>query len=160
MSDADDRLEITLATRRDTRRLGARIASHLSPGALVMLDGDLGAGKTFLTRAILRALGVSEREPVQSPTFALVHEYDVELGCVLHADLYRLRGAAGLEDDVRRLGLADRRREGAIVIVEWGADVAPLLGGRPDARVLLVAGDAGRTATISGELADRIVATA
>jgi tRNA threonylcarbamoyladenosine biosynthesis protein TsaE len=160
MSGADGRFEVALATRRHTRRLGAEIARHLRPGALVMLDGDLGAGKTFLTRAILRALGVSEREPVQSPTFTLVNEYEVEVGRVLHADLYRLRGAETLEDDVRRLGLPERRREDAIVIVEWGADVEALLGGRPEARVRLAAAETGRTATISGELAAQLAAIA
>jgi len=154
----------TLRTRRDTRQLGAAIARLLEAGDLVVLSGDLGAGKTFLARTILRALGVAAR--VTSPTFALVHEYAAAHGLsVLHADLYRLRdtaeppaGAAGLAVEVARLGLRERRREGAVVLVEWGEDVAELLGGDPAIVVTLrVNADGTRTAALSGRRADGIV---
>ncbi|MBV9947901.1 MAG: tRNA (adenosine(37)-N6)-threonylcarbamoyltransferase complex ATPase subunit type 1 TsaE, partial [Myxococcales bacterium] len=93
-----------LAVRRDTRLLGASIARVLRPGDLVLLEGDLGAGKTFLVRAVARALGV--REVVTSPTFTLVQEYTSARGTLVHADLYRLRGGAvPLDVEVARLGL-------------------------------------------------------
>ncbi len=119
----------TLASRRDTRRLGEEIAGRLRPGDLVLLHGELGAGKTFLARAILRAMGVAADVRVTSPTFTLVQEYETATGTVLHADLFRLReegdrGAAR----VRELGLRERCGEGAIAIVEWPGGFEELVG--------------------------------
>lgn len=143
-----------LANRRDTVRLGRELASRLLPGDLLLLSGDLGAGKTFLARAIARARGVPASERVASPTFTLVQEYLG--GALVHADLYRLREAgADLPREIGGLGLADRRREGAVLIVEWGDEAfeAGLLGGEPATRVRLsvAPGDGGaRTAAIEG----------
>jgi tRNA threonylcarbamoyladenosine biosynthesis protein TsaE len=144
----------TLRTRRDTRRLGEAIARALQPGDLVVLSGDLGAGKTFLVRAVARALGVADA--VTSPTFALVHEHACPRGPVLHVDLYRLLGA-GLVVEVARLGLRERRREGAILLVEWGEDAVQALGGGPDLRVTLSVADGARSAALSGPRSDGIV---
>jgi tRNA threonylcarbamoyladenosine biosynthesis protein TsaE len=120
-----------IESRKGTLELGRTIAERLGPGDLVTLEGDLGAGKTFLARAIARALGVDESEPVASPTFALVHEYETKKGPLLHADLHRLRGPK-LETEVGKLGLRERRNEGAIVLVEWAEDAHALLGAPPD----------------------------
>jgi tRNA threonylcarbamoyladenosine biosynthesis protein TsaE len=90
----------------------------------VILSGDLGAGKTFFTRALCRALGVPSREPITSPTFTLIHEHEARLP-IAHADLYRI----GDEDELGQLGLRERRGEGAVVIVEWGAPYEAALGG-------------------------------
>lgn len=106
--------QIALPTRRETRRFGARLASLLRPGDVVFLEGDLGAGKTFLVRAIARGLGVPSREPVTSPTFALVHELEGRLP-ILHADLYRLSS----EDELDALGLRESL-ESSVGLVEWG----------------------------------------
>lgn len=122
---------IDLPTRRDTTRLGARIAAVLQPGDLVLLSGDLGAGKTFLARAIARAAGVPSREAIASPTFTLVQEYETKKGTLLHADLYRLHDANDphkVVTEVERLGLAERRAEGAILLVEWGEGAEDALG--------------------------------
>ena len=144
-----------LRTRLDTRRLGAAIAAILRPGDLALLSGDLGAGKTFLAAAIARALGVGGA--VTSPTFALVHEYETPAGALLHVDLYRLLGP-GLPAEVARLGLRERRAEGAIVVVEWGGDAVESLGGAPSLEVRLeLAGPRGRVATLTGPLAGDIV---
>lgn len=122
---------IELPTRRDTTRLGARIAEVLAPGDLVLLTGDLGAGKTFLARAIARSLGVPASLAIASPTFTLVQEYDTPRAVLLHVDLYRLRSddPAKTDAEIRRLGLAERRAEGAIVLVEWGEGHERELGG-------------------------------
>ena len=145
----------TLRTRRDTRRLGASIARTLEAGDLAILSGGLGAGKTFLVRAVARALGVAGA--VTSPTFALVQEYAATRGPLVHVDLYRLRGPR-LAAEVARLGLRERRREGAILLVEWGEDAADALGGAPELVVSLVlAGEHERVATLSGPRADGIV---
>ena len=145
----------SLASRRDTRQLGAAIARALEPGDLVMLEGPLGSGKTFLTRAIARALGA--RGPVTSPTFTLVREIATRRGVLLHADLYRLRGET-LGEETRRLGLRERRSEGCLLVVEWGMDALDALGGAPALVVALSHGGVResepaaekRTATLSG----------
>ena len=113
---------VLLPTRRATRRLGSALARHLRPGDLVVLEGPLGAGKTFLARAIARSLGVASDVPVQSPTFALVHELPARVP-LRHADLYRLRSATELDE----LGL-DEAASSSITIVEWGARFGDSLG--------------------------------
>jgi tRNA threonylcarbamoyladenosine biosynthesis protein TsaE len=121
----------------------------------VILSGDLGAGKTLLVRAIARAFGVGGA--VTSPTFALVHEYATPRGRLVHADLYRLRGP-DLVAEVARLGLREQRREGAMLLVEWGEDAADALGGEPSLAVsLAITGERERVATLSGPRADGIV---
>jgi tRNA threonylcarbamoyladenosine biosynthesis protein TsaE len=94
---------------------------------------------------------------VTSPTFALVQEYATSRAPLVHADLYRLRGP-GLDAEVARLGLRERRREGAILLVEWGEDAAGALGGEPSLVVsLAITGERERVATLSGPRADGIV---
>lgn len=115
---------VPLPTRRATIRLARALAVSLQPGDLVILSGDLGAGKTFFTRALARALGVPSREPITSPTFTLLHEYDARVP-ITHADLYRVTD----EDELVHLGLRDRRGEGAVLVVEWGEPFEAALGG-------------------------------
>jgi tRNA threonylcarbamoyladenosine biosynthesis protein TsaE len=125
------------------------------PGDLVLLSGDLGAGKTFLVRAMARSLGV--RGAVTSPTFTLVRELMTSRGLLVHADLYRLRGES-LDSETRRLGLRERRGEGAFVVVEWGEDAIEALGGNPALVVsLAIEGESMRRATLSGPHATDIV---
>jgi len=147
-----------LHTRRDTRRLGVAIAGALRAGDLVILTGGLGAGKTFLARAVVRAAGATSR--VTSPTFTLVHEHPTRRGTFVHADLYRLRGNGdSLAGEVARLGLRERRSEGAIVLVEWGEDALATLGGDPALTVsLAIAGPNDRVVTLCGPRAGDIVA--
>jgi tRNA threonylcarbamoyladenosine biosynthesis protein TsaE len=115
---------LELPTRRATTRLAARLAPLFSAGDLLVLSGELGAGKTFFTRALCRALGLPGRVRVTSPTFSLVHELATNPP-ILHADLYRL----DLARDVRELGLLERREEGHLVVVEWGEAHIDALGG-------------------------------
>ena len=117
------RERIHLADDQATATLGGALAGRLTPGDLVLLDGGLGAGKTALARAIIRALAGDAALEVPSPSFALVQPYETVKGPVLHADLYRLRSEA----EVDELGLFDR--PDAIVLVEW-PERAPGLAGR------------------------------
>lgn len=150
---------LILESRRDTVRLGKAIARVLTPGDFVLLSGGLGAGKTFLARAIARALGVSSRVRVTSPTFTLLTEYDIKDGMtLLHADLYRLReDMARFEVEVIRLGLRERMREGdAITLVEWGDDLTALLGPASLQVTLGREGETARSATFAGALAPQL----
>jgi tRNA threonylcarbamoyladenosine biosynthesis protein TsaE len=141
-----------LSSRRDTVRLARAIARVLEPGDLVLLSGGLGAGKTFLARALARALGVDSRAAVASPTFTLLQEYATPRGELLHADLYRLLDSrAGIDAEVARLGLRERRAEGAIVVVEWGDGATRALGDDPAIVVRLSIREGGdRHAEIAG----------
>ena len=145
----------TLRTRSDTRRFGVSLARVLSAGDLAIISGDLGAGKTFLVRSVARALGVEGR--VTSPTFTLVHEYPTPHGVFVHADLYRLLGAAQLEVEIDRLGLRAMRAEGAVVAVEWGQEGILPLGGSPALVVsLAIDGEHQRTAMVSRSRAEEL----
>jgi tRNA threonylcarbamoyladenosine biosynthesis protein TsaE len=120
---------LDLPTRRKTTRLAGRLSPLVRPGDLYVLSGPLGAGKTFFVRAVCRALGLDESFRVTSPTFTLVHEYPT-VPPVLHVDLYRL----GSMDEVRDLGLVERRSGGSALFVEWGEKAIDALGG--DATVI------------------------
>jgi tRNA threonylcarbamoyladenosine biosynthesis protein TsaE len=119
-----ERQLFALPTRRETRRLARVLATLVRAGDLVILDGQLGSGKTFFVRALCRALGLDERIRVTSPTFSLVHEIDTRPR-ISHADLYRL----STRRDVLGLGLVERREEGELVIAEWGSSWLDALGG-------------------------------
>jgi tRNA threonylcarbamoyladenosine biosynthesis protein TsaE len=96
----------------ETVELGRRIAAELPRRAVVLLIGNLGAGKTTLAKGIVSALGAAAVEDVSSPTFTLIHEY----GRVYHIDLYRLDRA----EEVATLGLDEIFERDAVVLIEWG----------------------------------------
>jgi len=140
---SQDALALDLRSRGDTRRLGLRLAECLQAGDLLLLCGELGAGKTFLARAIARGLGVPASVRVTSPTFDLVHELPARIPLV-HVDLYRLEAAA----ELRELGLGERIGADAVVLVEWGERFARALGS-PALRIsLALAGEGGRSCLV------------
>jgi len=114
---------LTLADEAATIAFAERLAALLGGGDLVLLEGELGAGKTFLVRALCRALGVPEEVPVTSPTFGLVHELEGRMP-IVHADLYRLSDPSELID----LGLEEAIGGDAVVFVEWGERFLTELG--------------------------------
>jgi tRNA threonylcarbamoyladenosine biosynthesis protein TsaE len=109
---------------RGTLRLARRLSPLLRAGDLVVLSGELGAGKTFFARGLCYALGVAPEIEITSPTFTLVHELEGRLP-ILHADAYRLRD----ETEIVALGLRDARADGAVVLIEWGEPFLDALGG-------------------------------
>jgi tRNA threonylcarbamoyladenosine biosynthesis protein TsaE len=115
----------------ETEAVGARIAAALNPGDLVLVGGEMGAGKTTLIRGACRALGVTE--PVTSPTFTIGQTYAGRIP-VSHLDLWRL-GPAGIDGEEPAL-LADYVRPDAVAFMEWPETVAPRLG-RPALRVAI-----------------------
>jgi tRNA threonylcarbamoyladenosine biosynthesis protein TsaE len=141
LPDEGGRRRWLLASRRATTRLAHRLAPALRPGDLVVLTGELGAGKTFFARALCRALGVPAGVRVTSPTFALVHELAGRVP-ILHVDLYRLSS----RDEVLDLGLRERRDD-AVMLCEWGAPYVAELGGEALELALLLT-DTGRIAEL------------
>jgi tRNA threonylcarbamoyladenosine biosynthesis protein TsaE len=105
----------------ETEAVGAEIAADLQPGDVVLVRGELGAGKTTLVRGAARALGVTD--PVTSPTFGIGHRYRGSQVTVAHLDLYRL---AGLEHEVPGL-LEDYLGPDSIAFVEWPEEGSPEL---------------------------------
>lgn len=128
---------------------GMRLGRQITPPYVITLDGDLGAGKTTLARAIARGYGV--REEITSPTFAIVHVYEAPRSQVYHLDLFRLEGPA----DLQNVGWDDIMQSDALVLIEWPeragdllpADHAPIqlrhVDGDTDRRVLYAGGHIG-----------------
>ena len=102
------------ASEAETIELGRRLARELPPRGVVLLIGNLGAGKTTLAKGIASGLGAADPDDVTSPTFTLIHEYGG--GRVYHVDLYRLEE----EREVATLGLEELFERDAMVLIEWG----------------------------------------
>jgi tRNA threonylcarbamoyladenosine biosynthesis protein TsaE len=113
-------IAVELPDEAATDALGAEVAAIAEPGDVIALKGELGAGKTTLARAFLRARGI--REEVPSPTFTLVQMYDAGGATIWHFDLYRLKSP----EEAWELGIEDAFGEG-ISLVEWPERLGPLL---------------------------------
>ncbi len=100
-------------SEEETISLGENLAGRLPSRAVVLLIGNLGAGKTTLAKGIVKGLGAARIEDVSSPTFTLIHEYGPK---VYHIDLYRLDE----EREVETLGLEEIFEKDAVVLIEWG----------------------------------------
>jgi tRNA threonylcarbamoyladenosine biosynthesis protein TsaE len=105
----------------DTLALGVSLGKMLSPGAVVLLIGPLGAGKTVFAKGIARGLGIQEE--ISSPTYTIISEYRQGGTWLHHVDLYRIEG----RDQMENLGLEDMVRGDSIVVVEWGEKLEPWL---------------------------------
>lgn len=140
--DTIDYASIFLASEEDTARLGAWLALHLQPGDCVLLEGPIGAGKSHLARAFIRAR-LGRMEDVPSPTFTLVQTYQADVE-IWHADLYRLSHP----DEVLELGL-DEAFNSAICLIEW-PDRLGRFAPADALRLTLAAEGEGRRASLSG----------
>ncbi len=128
----------------ETAQWGRELAARLTPPALVLLSGELGSGKTMLTKGIVAGLGAASEDEVTSPTFTLVHVYGTirqTTAKVYHADLYRIDSF----HDFETLGLEDVFETPGVLILEW-SERFPLPAPWPQVRVHLehLGGDARR----------------
>ena len=105
-------------SREETLAFAESYAKTLRGGDVVLLDGDMGAGKTVFTKGVAKGLGIEEE--VTSPTYAYMNDYD---GRLFHYDCYRIESV----EQAERLGLGDYFDMGGICIVEWAQNIAPLL---------------------------------
>lgn len=115
---------ITTNSPAETVALGERLGRLLAPGDVLALTGDLGAGKTCLTKGIALGLGLSDARAVRSPTFVLISEYRGRL-TLYHVDAYRLAGAGDLD----ALGSGEFMNAGGVTVVEWADRVEAALPG-------------------------------
>jgi len=124
------------ASEAETVALGERLARELPPRGVVLLIGNLGAGKTTLAKGIVNGLGAAAPDEVSSPTFTLIHEYGK--GRVYHVDLYRLDEPR----EVATLGLEEIFDRDAVVLIEWGERFPRLLpANRTEIRISWVGDD-------------------
>ena len=137
-------ISLSLASQDDTTKLAKRIAPCLGAGDVILLEGPIGAGKSFFARALILSL-LAKPEDIPSPTFTLVQTYETDAFDIWHCDLYRLTTPY----EVQEIGLEDAF-DTALCLVEWPdrlADITP-----PDAlKISLALGDAPqhRNATVS-----------
>jgi tRNA threonylcarbamoyladenosine biosynthesis protein TsaE len=117
-------MSVESRSAEETEALGAELAERLEPGDVVVVSGEVGAGKTTLIRGACRALGIEQ--PVTSPTFTIGHRYEGGRLPVSHLDLYRLEGLEGEEPAL----LDDYLVPDAVAFVEWPAVAEPQLAGR------------------------------
>jgi tRNA threonylcarbamoyladenosine biosynthesis protein TsaE len=122
----------TTHSAEETMRVGRELAATLRPPQMLILRGDLGAGKTTLVKGIAAALGDHAEDDVTSPTFTLVHEYGGGGTMLYHLDLYRLEKEAELST----LGIDEMQRPDALVLIEWG-EKFPSLMARADGEIAL-----------------------
>ncbi|MFZ0278223.1 MAG: tRNA (adenosine(37)-N6)-threonylcarbamoyltransferase complex ATPase subunit type 1 TsaE [Candidatus Sulfotelmatobacter sp.] len=139
--------EITTGSAEETIAFGRTLTEMLAPPKLVLLRGDLGAGKTTLVKGIAAGFGAAEEEDVTSPTFTLVHEYRGPRANLYHIDLYRVDTLRELET----LGLDDLRAEkGSVLLIEWGEKFSRLVRERDVEISLERDGENGRHIRIIG----------
>jgi tRNA threonylcarbamoyladenosine biosynthesis protein TsaE len=140
-----DTIQIQINNLDDTLKLGTLLGRLAGPGDVICLDGDLGAGKTALSQAIARGLGVPETCYVTSPSFAILHEYQGRIP-MYHMDFYRLQDSGEVED----LGFDEYFYLAGLTVIEWSIRAVDLL---PDERLILVitqSDDLSRTVTLKG----------
>jgi tRNA threonylcarbamoyladenosine biosynthesis protein TsaE len=131
-------LECITKSPEETRELGKKIGQGLKGGEVVLLHGDLGAGKTLLTKGIAQGLGASSKTAVVSPTFTLVNVYQARLD-IVHVDLYRLDS-----DEVYELGLEDYMDPEHVMVVEWAEKAPGFFSGEVLDITILTAGEDSR----------------
>jgi tRNA threonylcarbamoyladenosine biosynthesis protein TsaE len=132
--------EVSTRSAEETIAFGRSIVALLTPPKLVLLRGDLGAGKTTLVKGIAAAFDAASEDDVTSPTFTLIHEYRGPSANLFHIDLYRLETARELDT----LALDDLRDEKSVLLIEWGEKFPNLVRDRDLEISLERDGESGR----------------
>ena len=138
--------EIVTHSPEETIAFGRTLAGLLAPPKLVLLRGDLGAGKTTLVKGIAAAFEAAAEEDVTSPTFTLVHEYRGARATIYHIDLYRI----DTQRELDTLALDDLRSENSILLVEWGEKFPGFVREQDVEIVLDRKGESERKITLTG----------
>jgi len=138
--------EVVTQSAEETIAFGRTLAELLTPPKLVLLRGDLGAGKTTLVKGIAAAFDAASEEDVTSPTFTLIHEYRGPRAILYHIDLYRIDTPRELDT----LALDDLRSENSLLLIEWGEKFPRLVRDRDVEISLERQGESERRITISG----------
>jgi tRNA threonylcarbamoyladenosine biosynthesis protein TsaE len=135
---------IELSSLQHTKNLGNLLGRIAQPGDIITLAGSLGAGKTALTQAVGKGLGVDPRIYITSPTFSLLHEYKGRIP-LYHMDLYRLAN----ESEIESLGLPEYFYGNGLTVIEWPERLGSLM---PELRLhidLIITGESSRTANLN-----------
>ena len=138
--------EITTNSAEETISFGRTLAEMLASPKLVLLRGDLGAGKTTLVKGIAAAFEAAQEEDVTSPTFTLIHEYRGPHANLYHIDLYRI----DTQRELDTLALDDLRSENSILLIEWGEKFARFVRERDVEIALERTGESARRVVVSG----------
>lgn len=138
--------EVSTHSAEETIAFGRTLAEVLSPPKIVLLRGDLGAGKTTLVKGIASAFEAASEEDVTSPTFTLIHEYRGPLANLYHIDLYRI----DTQKELDTLALDDLRADDSILLIEWGEKFPRFVRERAVEISLEREGDSGRRIRVSG----------
>lgn len=144
---SDDTLSLLLTGPDETAQRAQQLARRLTPGDVILLSGDVGAGKTHFARALITEL-LEYPEDIPSPTFTLVQIYEGRSGAIWHADLYRLTSTHEIEE----LGLIEAFHD-AICLVEWPDRLGPLAPARA-LRISLSPGDEEDSRVLTAEWND------
>ena len=137
--------ELTTHSAEETIAFGRTLAELLAPPKLVLLRGDLGAGKTTLVKGIAAAFDAAAEEDVTSPTFTLIHEYRGPQARLYHIDLYRI----DTQRELDTLALDDLRSGESILLIEWGEKFPQFVRERDVEIVITQVGDSDRTIKMS-----------
>lgn len=138
--------EAVTQSAEETIAFGRTLAELLTPPKLVLLRGDLGAGKTTLIKGIAAAFEAASEEDVTSPTFTLIHEYRGPRAILYHIDLYRIDTPRELDT----LALDDLRSENSVLLIEWGEKFPRLVRERDVEISLEREGESGRRIRVAG----------
>jgi tRNA threonylcarbamoyladenosine biosynthesis protein TsaE len=147
---SEARREVTTQSADETIAFGRTLAELLAPPKIVLLRGDLGAGKTTLVKGIAVAFDAASEDDVTSPTFTLIHEYRGPRATLFHIDLYRI----DTQRELDTLALDDLRAENSILLIEWGEKFPRFVRERDVEISLEREGETGRKIRVSSPKRD------